>query len=127
MCLQEVKCAGSTLYFNLKRLSNYHNWYSLVHEIGKGKTVARVANALASNIVKVFDSKSWVCVEVCIGDLSFMVIFVYAPCSPRERALVWNKLAALPVHAILCSDVLKIGILVMVMLLMGLKAMLGAG
>lgn len=103
ICLQEIKCAGFVLDFNLKRINSSFSWFSSVHDAGRGGIVIGVSSSLAKDIVDVFVNKSWVCVDFG-GELNFKCMSVYAPCSPRERAQVWSDIAAISGDVILCGD-----------------------
>ena len=103
ICLQEIKCEGKVLEFNLKRLNPNYTWFSTAHENGRGGSVIGINPSFAKEVVKSYKNKSWVCVEFG-GELNFSLVSVYAPCNPRERALVWEELSSLTGNLLLCGD-----------------------
>ena len=103
VCLQEIKCDGSSLSFNLKRINSSFSWFSSKHETGKGGTAIGISRDIAKDVMNVISNKEWVCIQLG-GELNVNLISVYAPCSPRERAKVWEDISSITGNSIMCGD-----------------------
>lgn len=53
ICLLGIKCNGSTLDFNIKRLGSNYNWYSFDHASGRGGTVVGIHIKYTKHVLEV--------------------------------------------------------------------------
>ena len=81
ICLEEIKCGGSTLEVNLKKLGPQFEWYLSAHEVGKGGTTIGVYTNNAFQIESVCTGNNFVCINL-EGVLNCDVVSVYAPYNP---------------------------------------------
>lgn len=103
LCLQELKCSGKPLEFNLKKANNNMVWYSPAHQVGKRGVATGINFKFISFIEDVQKEDCYVAVTLGAPFL-FTLINVYAPCHALSRATVWDKINLIQGPIILLGD-----------------------
>lgn len=104
ICLQELKCAGSSLLYNLRRMGIHQfDWHLSSHHDGRGGAAVGITNKLNNLVSTVKVDANYVSVMLK-EPFCFSLVCVYAPYNSLGRAHLWIYLAKLEVPMVLVGD-----------------------